>query len=310
MNGQPAARFHLPGAGVLLVSGADRIDFLQRQSTNDLTRITPGFHLSTVLTNAAARVLDVLQVFVFNDETLAVVTLPDRGERTAGFLKKRVFFNDRVTVEDAGGAFRVVDLIGPAAMAALPEGIRPVGEGMVERTEFAGEAVHLLGGKDGGQRLIVPVEVAAGLEQALEEAGIRRIPADEFEILRVEAGLPGPAGELTEEYTPLETGLGDLISDTKGCYTGQEVIARQITYDKITRGLAGIRLDGPAVPGDRVLAGDAGVGSVTSYVHSPREGHLALAVLRRPHLEPGTQVQVEVGEWLVGGRVVRLPFTR
>jgi folate-binding protein YgfZ len=102
--------------------------------------------------------------------------------------------------------------------------------------------------------------------------------------MRVEAGLPAAGAELSEDYTPLEAGLAAAISSTKGCYTGQEVLARQITYDKVTQHLCGLRLTRRAQPGGRVWAPDGSpVGRVTSAATSPRFGEIALAVVKRPH---------------------------
>ena len=129
-------------------------------------------------------------------------------------------------------------------------------------------------------------------------------------MLRVEAGKSGAQHELTGEYTPLETGLESTISTTKGCYTGQEVIARQITYDKITQRLTGLRLQQPAQPGERVWAQDKPVGAVTSAALSPRFGAIALGVLRKPHFEPGSDLAVgsDAGSALPALSVT-LPFT-
>lgn len=312
MNASSNARYHVTGSGFLRLAGADRVDFIQRQSTNDLTRLTAGTHLSTVLTNPAARIIDVLQVFPLDDETLAAVTLPGRGAGTFAFLKKRIFFNDQVTIEDAGADYRVIDLLDDIGPIALPTGISQVETGAVKSGKFEGQAVIALGlsGTNvAGRRIVVPAAVCEAFMEELEKAGVTALTSEEFEVLRIEAGQPGPAGELTEDFTPLETGLAGLVSDTKGCYTGQEVIARQITYDKITRGLAGIRLEGPARTGARVLAGESSAGSVTSYINSPREGYLALAVLKRPYGEPGTEVRVETGNGEIAGRVVPLPFS-
>ena len=308
MNGMSIARFHVTGAGFLRLSGEDRVDFIQRQSTNDVTRLAEGRHVSTVLTNPAARIIDVLQLFTLDDDTLAAVTLPGRGPATALFLKKRVFFNDRVIVEDASESVRVVDLLSHADLAGLPA----AADGEVLTAELEGETVRILGQSEPFgpvTRLVIPLAGFENLVTLLEHAGLSALSGADHQALRVEAGLPGPGSELTEDYTPLEIGLRDLVSDVKGCYTGQEVIARQITYDKVTRGLAGIRLDGPAPSGARVLAGDTNAGTLTSYAHSPREGHIALAVLKRLHSEPGTVVKVETGNGAVAGRVVELPFS-
>ncbi|HUF39471.1 MAG TPA: glycine cleavage T C-terminal barrel domain-containing protein [Anaerolineales bacterium] len=305
------ACYHVTGAGCLRISGADRVDFIQRQSTNDLARLSAERHLATVLTNPAARIIDVLQIFNENDEALGAVTLPGRGPATALFLKKRVFFNDKVVIEDLGGSHRIIDLLGARAGGPTPAPLPETAPGEVRTTSLDGETIKVLGMTGPGGpvlRLVAPAASLPALTGLLERAGFPALSPEQYERLRIEAGLPGAAGELTEEYTPLELGLRDLVSDTKGCYTGQEVIARQITYDKVTRGLAGLRLDGPVRTGARVLAADANVGTLTSYTHSPQAGHIALAVLKRPHTEPGTAVKIADGEGQVDGEVVGLPF--
>jgi folate-binding protein YgfZ len=306
------ASFHVTGSGFRRILGADRVDFIQRQTTNDLSALVDGGHISTVLTNPAARIIDVLQVFTTDDDSLCAITLSGHGPATALFLKKRVFFNDRVTVSDETESVRIVDVFGSTGPAASAAGIPAVDAGLTGLADFGGTAVRMLGisGPFGPvTRLVGPADRFETLVERLETAGFLPLGDADFNAYRVEAGLPGPTTELTEDFTPLETGLRDLVSDAKGCYTGQEVLARQITYDKITRSLAGIRLDGPARPGARVLAAEGNAGAVTSYANSPREGHIALAVLKRPHFDPGTAVMVETGNGPVTGQVVELPFS-
>ncbi len=141
------------------------------------------------------------------------------------------------------------------------------------------------------------------------QAGAVELTPDIFEILRVETGLPAAYHELVEAYTPLELNLETAIVDTKGCYTGQEVIARQRTYDKVARKLVGLRLEASVSNGADVLAESRPAGVVTSAILSPRLGPLALAVLRRPHNEPNTHVQIKADDQLVNGVVQALPFS-
>jgi folate-binding protein YgfZ len=130
-----------------------------------------------------------------------------------------------------------------------------------------------------------------------------------LDILRSEAGIPTGGQELIDEYTPLEAGLGWTISNNKGCYTGQEVIARQISYEKVTRHLAGLRLERPAQSGENLYSPeeDHQVGKITSAAISPRLGPLALAILRRPFDEPGRRVTLGDPKGL-SATVVSLPF--
>jgi folate-binding protein YgfZ len=131
-----------------------------------------------------------------------------------------------------------------------------------------------------------------------------------YQILRVEAGIPAPRAELTEDYTPLETGLGWAVAEGKGCYTGQEVIARQLTYDKVTQHLVGLRLNRSAQPGKRVWAEGKPAGAVTSAVHSPRFGEIALAIIKRPHHQAGTLVHAgDTEAQSIPATVTSLPFS-
>jgi folate-binding protein YgfZ len=130
--------------------------------------------------------------------------------------------------------------------------------------------------------------------------GLRPAGAEVHEILRVEAGIPAPGHELDDGHNPLEAELRNAISFTKGCYTGQEVVARLNTYDKLQRALRGLRVYGEVVPepGRRVLAGGNEAGKVTSAVRSPGlgDGILALAYLELEYGEPGTRLSIEIGD--------------
>ena len=116
--------------------------------------------------------------------------------------------------------------------------------------------------------------------------------------------------ELNEQVNPLEAGLRRFCNDFKGCYTGQEIIARQITYDKVTTQLVGLLPDGPLLPTAEVVVNDKKVGWVSSAVRSVAlDRPIALAFLRRPHNEPGTQVKVRIGDQSIPACVTTLPFT-
>lgn len=296
-----AALYRVPDPGLLRISGADRETFIQRQTTNDAHLLAPGRAQWTVLTSPTARILDVWQLIPAG-EVIDVITLPGRGAATARYLKSRIFFMDKVTLEDTSAGTAQIEIGGPR----LPDLLRALGPG---QPPAPGDVLDLdesrAVGLDGGRVLLLAASGAVDqVEAALIGAGAERIGPALYDLLRIEAGRPGPAGELTEDYTPLETGLDAAISDTKGCYTGQEIIARQITYDKVTRQMVGVRLDAPAVPGTEIEVEGRRVGAVTSAAVSPRFGPIALAVIRRPHHAPGTAIAA--GE--TRGVIAALPF--
>ncbi len=161
-----------------------------------------------------------------------------------------------------------------------------------------------------GYRLLVPAPAVPAIQTALDEMKVARLPDQTHQLMRVEAGMPAPRAELTEDYTPLETGLGWAVAEGKGCYTGQEVIARQVTYDKVTQHLVGLRLENSAQPGERIWAEGKPSGTVTSVARSPRFGEIALAIVKRPHHQAGTLVHVGNTEPIsVPATVSSLPFS-
>ncbi len=127
-----------------------------------------------------------------------------------------------------------------------------------------------------------------------------------LELLRIEAGVPWLGRDLDESVLPDEAGLGHAVSDTKGCYTGQEVVARMRSRGRISHRLVGLWAEGerPLPEGAEVRVEGAPVGEVTSAAVSPEAGSIALAYLRAAHAEPGTLAEVEGRP----ARVSSLPF--
>ena len=287
-----AAYYPLPNPGLLRVSGADRAAFIQRQTTNDIRQLSAGQLQLSVLTNPAARILDVFHLML-DDEGLLALTLLGKGAATTAYLKSRIFFMDKVTLADLSTDFSQVELIGPGSAALLQQlGITDIpAELQLVQVEIGGAGLYLLGrapGIDLGLRLLLPAGSRASVLAALEQAGFAPLSPDQYDLLRIETGLPAAGRELTEEYTPLETGLEKAISAAKGCYTGQEIIARQVTYDKVTQRLCGVRLKVDLPAGLRLWAEGKLAGTLTSTAVSPRFGAIGLAIVKRPHDQPGT----------------------
>ncbi|HZD57192.1 MAG TPA: glycine cleavage T C-terminal barrel domain-containing protein [Anaerolineales bacterium] len=298
-------------AGYLRIGGPDRQSFLQRQSTNDVGLLSAERSVTTVLTSATARILDVLTL-IAEPEAIGAITLPGLAAATTRFLQSRIFFMDQVTVEDASGEFAQIDLMGPkAAQTLLQLGLERVpSEDEMAVGDISRTGVLILSQQKLGYRLLVAAEQAERISAIMLEGGAAQLAPEHYAVIRVEVGLPAAGHELTEDYTPLETGLAWAISNDKGCYTGQEVIARQITYDKITRQLVGLKLGEEAKSGDKVwtLEGNKSVGNITSIASSPCFGHIALAVIKKPYYEPETKVLIGDLGAAIQGTVTTLPF--
>ncbi|HHB91442.1 MAG TPA: folate-binding protein [Anaerolineae bacterium] len=284
----------IPQPGLLRLAGRDRLDFLQRQSTNDVKTLAPGCVLTTLLTSPEGRILDALTLFIEEDSLIAL-TLPARANQTATRLRAQIFFMDKVTVADESDAWVQFDLIGPRAKELLttlgvrsgpePGQLIPLSLGGTRGWALAPEPI--LGDRI---RLIIPGPAQDALMGRWRDSGVAPLDEESYERWRIAQGVPGPA-ELSDRFTPPELGLLSLISMTKGCYTGQEVIARQINYEKIARRLVRLHLERPVAAGTAVLSEEGRkVGEITSATPLPDDGGIALAVLRKPHFQPGTPV--------------------
>jgi folate-binding protein YgfZ len=208
-----------------------------------------------------------------------------------------------VSVEDVSADRALLSLIGPrsAEIAGSP----PLPEHACE--ELAVGGIECLAvGTALGIDLIVPSGDAERLRTALSAAGAVEVGPEAAEILRIEAGTPRFGAEMGSTTMPAEAGIVDAAVDfEKGCYIGQETVARLHYRGKPNRHLRGLRLSAPAATGTPLTLGDKEVGRVGGSCVSPAHGPIALAILRR-EAEPGAELAV--GEDGVTARVVDLPF--
>jgi tRNA-modifying protein YgfZ len=306
-----AAFYPQPDAGYLRIAGEDRANFIQRQTTNDIRLLQPPRALLSVLTSPVARLLDVF--YLLNDpDAIGAITLPGFAQKTAQFLKSRIFFMDRVTLEDLSQDMAQLDLFGPQAQDLLQRlGLPVPGLNTVSEVEMDGKWLRIVAVEESfgpGYRMLAKAPDRGPVESALQQNGAVKISSASFEVLCLEAGQPQAGRELSEDYTPLETGLLSAVADGKGCYTGQEILARQLTYDKVTQQLRGLRLPGTAAAGERLYAEGKPAGTLTSFTESPRFGPIALAIVKRSYFQPGTRVSVGSPTSEMKATVVSLPF--
>jgi glycine cleavage system T protein (aminomethyltransferase) len=303
-------------SGVLDVAGRDRATFLNALLSNDVKSLAPGHGCAATLLDVHGKVQVVLVVWVL-DERILLVTPPGTAAATLDALD-RYLFSEKVELRDASQDWALFMLAGPQAPARVEQLTGAVPEARPWSSLAAsvdGVGVRLVrgGGETGEPEIWVaaPAAEAERVWKALGGAGTTVVGVDALETLRIEAGTPrfpvdiGPAVLLPE--VPFET----LVSHTKGCYPGQEVVVRIRDRGHVNRHLRGLLLDGDVVPpaGSEVVAGAAPVGTVTSATRSPGLGRpIALAMVRRQHAEPGTPVGVRVDDRVVSATVSALPF--
>jgi tRNA-modifying protein YgfZ len=298
--------------GRMWLRGRDRAALLHRLSTNDLERLRPGNGLRTVFTSAIGRIIDLVTVYAL-DDALLLITSPGQGPTVYGMLRKNIFFQDQVTIDPIGRSHEQLTVYGPAAAQVVQAAFGQDLTGLPLHGVRAGEVLLArttpIGGD--GVRLVVPITQLPALETALIEAGAQLLDAADWEMLRIEHGAGAFGRELSQEYIPLETELDDAISFTKGCYVGQEIIARMESRGRRAKGLRGLRLsapiDSPAAGAPlKLLAAGKDAGELTSTVRSPRFGPIGLGYVRSAHLIVGTELQIAGSD--AQATVTELPF--
>lgn len=295
--------------GRILVSDSDRLRFLHNQSTNDFEQLRSGHGCDTVFVTSTARTIDLATAYVTEDAVLLLVS-PQRRQYLIDWLDRYIFFADKVKLQDISSETAAFSLIGSNSDALLEQlGVssiigQPYGTHQV--VQLANVEVRVAVGSGlatPGYTLIVPAEKAANVWSFLVAAGSVPMGDRVWEVLRIQQGRPAPEQELTEDYNPLEAGLWQTLSFNKGCYIGQETIARLNTYKGVKQYLWGIRLDAPAEPGSVITVGEEKVGKLTSYTDT-ENGAFGLGYIRTK--AGGAGLQVQVGE--TRGEVVDVPF--
>ncbi len=306
---QGVALVDLSHWGRLKISGDERLRYLHNQSTNDFQRLKPGQGCETVFVTSTARTIDLATAYVTEDAVLVQVS-PNRRQYLMEWLDRYIFPMDRVELKDVSSESASFSLIGPESDALLEK----LSDEMSLEQAYAshqeltvdGLKVRVAVGNGlalPGYTLIVPASNAAKLWQALTAAGAIPMGDRAWEQLRIEQGRPTPDRELTEDYNPLEAGLWQTISFEKGCYIGQETIARLNTYKGVKQQLWGVRLQAPVEPGSVVMVGEEKVGKLTSFTETD-QGPFGLAYIRTK--AGGVGLKVEVGD--VAGEIVNAPF--
>ena len=300
----------------LLATGPDLLDLLHRLSTADLAGLSAGEGKPTMLTTPKGRVVERLFVHHLGETGVLLIGGAGSGAKVLEHLARYTFAEQTGLAETTGESCQLA-LIGPRAGRALEaSGLKAPAAHRTEKGRLAGIEVQLLG-QDGlsteGFSVVGRSDEAAALRSALEDAvggvGGRPAGADALESYRVLRGLPEAGHELTEAHNPLEAGLWDAVSFDKGCYVGQEVVARLNTYDKVARSIVGLELppgsDLPE-PGATLSREGRAVGELTSVVHPPgRERPAGLGYVKRKEIEVG--VSLEVAPDLTA-LLVELPF--
>jgi len=296
----------------LVVTGPDRIAWLQGMLTNDIKGLAAGQGcLAVAVTNKGKLVAD-LRVLVRPDAAWLELAA-DRAAPLLDHLNRHLIMED-CAIEDRSAETALIGLHGPRATEIL----RKVAPSLPELTEYAQAEIEIDGapavavgsrelGLPGYDLWLTPDRAAAAWE-TLRAAGASPMGADTCEILRIEAGIPRFGAELDEDTLPLEAGLERTINYEKGCYVGQDVLARVTYRGHVNRKLTGLWLagDAPARPGEVLTHEDKPAGDVRSSVRSPHfDRPIALAYVRRELVTEGARLTLPDGR---EATITALPF--
>jgi tRNA-modifying protein YgfZ len=289
--------------GKLALTGGQAAEMLNGQVSNDVEAVAAGTGCYAALLTNKGKMLGDLRVLNTGDELLL---LTERASLQALFdqLRRGAIGWDaelhKRTLQQG-----LLSVIGPHARAVAGTGDLPAAEHANRPAELGGAPV-LLVATDLGVDVVCAAEDTARVRDALLHGGGVAVDEAAAEVVRVESGRPRYGIDLDDTTIPQEAGLNDrAVSFTKGCYVGQETVARLHWRGKPNRHLRGLRLSAPAPTGTPLRLGEREVGRLGSVALSPAHGPIALAIIRR---EAGPGDTLTVADGALSAQVVDLPF--
>jgi aminomethyltransferase len=310
--------------GKIRVTGDDRVKWLQGLISNDILPLQPGQGRYSSFLTHKGKMLGYFRVYATAD-SLWVEDVGEVGEATILALKKFLLYGIKAKMENCAESWGLLLVSGPKACATVSAAfgvemsdLKPVS---AVAAQIGGQASFVLRTEETGEtdlEILLPAEALSTAWERLMEAGatygIKAVGGQAREALRIEAGLPKAGPDLNEEIVPPEANLeGKAFSLSKGCYPGQEVVARMDTYGNVRRHLVGLVMKGSIIPpkGAKLFVGDREIGWVSSATQSPQlKAPIALAFPLRDFSAPDTTIAVEIEGVRHDATVQALPFYR
>jgi glycine cleavage system T protein len=308
--------------GKIRVTGDDRVKWLQSIISNDILPLKPGQGRYSSFLTHKGKMLTYFRLYMQTDAVM-LEDVGEIGETTFHNLRKFLLYGTKAKMENCAESWGLLLVSGPKATHVIQSafgvdvtGLKPIdfvtaqiggSHALVLCTEETGEVdVEILLPATG----LVPAWTA--LLEAGAKYGIKPVGTHAREALRMEAGIPKAGPDLNEDIVPPEANLeGKAFSLSKGCYPGQEVVARMDTYGNVRRHLVGLILKDAAIPskGAKLFSGDREVGWVSSAVHSPQLNKvIAFGFPLRDFSKPDTALSIEIDGKKYDATVSTLPF--
>jgi folate-binding protein YgfZ len=308
----------------LVLTGEDRVRLLNGQVTNNVKDLAVGSGCYAALVTNKGKMQSDLNIFALSGELLLDFE-PGLSAAIAERFDKFIVADD-VQVIDAAPHYGLLSVQGPQSWAVIEKlelGLaRPEKEFQSQsvKNEMLGELYcmnHARLGSSGFDLFVPTAALGAVMDKLVAAArtvGGRVVGWQAWETARIEAGIPRFSAEMDETNLAPEAGIeARAISYTKGCYIGQEVIARIRTYGQVAKALRGLRFDSDANPakGDKLFLGEKEVGYVCSSVRSPElNSVIGMGYVRREYNSVGTKLLVKRGEETIVAEIVPMPFVK
>lgn len=295
--------------GHISLTGADRVRFLHNQTTQNIQQLSPGQGAHTVFVTSTGRTIDLAAAYLQADAIHLIVS-PNMAAQLYDWMDRYIFFSDKVTLNNESDRTFTFTLLGDRAGEIVTElGASTLPEKPKfghQTTSIAGVEISIAANSDlalPGYTLWGELAQKETIQQAIAATSATTGTPEQWEDLRIRQGRPMPNQELTEDDNPLEAGLWHSVSFEKGCYIGQETIARLHTYKGVKKRLWGLQLEQPVPVGATVQLEDNKIGKVTSLT-TYQDNPFALAYIRTKAGGEGLAVAVDSVE----AQVVPLPF--
>jgi folate-binding protein YgfZ len=338
-----AALMDAPHRSVAILTGKDRLAFLHNKVTNDTNRLAAGMGCYAYLLNLKGRI--VMDMNILHSEEATLVEMDRRLTRDFVQMMEKYVFTEDVRILDGSEQLGRLAVLGPKAAQllnkALDAGVETLSEPFRHAKRQIGKSTVTVFRNDlaGAPQyeLIVPRDQLVALWQVLHEAGghddggehdlsLRAIGWSAFNMARIEAGTPLCGIDISDHYLPMETAHWYLraVAVAKGCYLGQEIVARMHAHNTVARMLVGLRLKGdklpvagtdiydPASVAPGASVGGQQIGIITSSCMSPMLGNVPVAMgyVKKAFTTPGKEVEVLAEGTRVKAEVVALPLWR
>lgn len=305
----------------LKFTGNERLDLINRLSTNLVKPAGKFQYVNTVLTSDKGRFIDLLGIFDLGDLVFAECSFRNSAN-VISHLEKYTIMDD-FNAENLSGSHEAVLFIGNNAASFIEDitGIKvsEQGENVFSVTASHDAIIVKNNNAAGGFKFIYSLNDKSYWDSVLftpenfSKYTLKELSDNEYETLRVELGIPAFGKEMSDLTNPLECGMERFVSFTKGCYIGQEVIARLDAYDKISKHLIGLRLDSldkalPEASGKIYIEGKE-CGFITSSAYSEKFGSIALGFIKTIFLNYDKTYLIKINESSIECKLTGLPFT-